>query len=152
MRSIKLHTPVLMADHIRYKSGKAKTVCVTYCLTALGIAFDSFTVTGSLDKPNYLGILNREGFSARSRRSKLSKTATIGNSRAAIRKMSDSAQDIYWVVILGDHYGDRVGSKKGGYCHAVLVNGNGEVVVDNAISQVKRDHRKIHSIHKITRA
>ena len=149
---IKLHTPVLMADHIRHKSGKVKTVCVTYCLTALGIAFDAFTVTGSLDKPNYLGILNREGFSARSRRSKLSKTATIGNSRAAIRKMSDSAQDIYWVVILGDHYGDRVGSKKGGYCHAVLINGNGEVVIDNAISQVKRDHRKIHSIHKITRA
>ena len=148
---IKLETPVLMSDHIRYKSGKVKTVCVTYCLTALGIAFDAFTVTGSLDKPNYLGILNREGFSARSRRSKLSKTATVGNSRAAIRKMSDSEQDIYWVVILGDHYGDRVGSKRGGYCHAVLVNGNGEVVIDNAISQVKRDHRKIHSIHKITR-
>jgi hypothetical protein len=142
---MQLCKPVRMPRHINHASGKAKTVCVTACLTALGIPFDGFQVTGDLGKPNYLSIANRFGFSTRSRKSKLPAKPTVGNSRQAIRKMSDGPTDIYMVVLYGNHYGKKR------YCHLVLMNGEGDVVVDTASSQVKRDHRKIFSIHKVTK-
>jgi len=141
---MQLSEPVRMSGHIRHASGKSKTVCVTACLTALGIPFDGFQVTGHLGKPNYLSIANRFGFSTRSRKSKLPAKPTVGNSRQAIKKISDPT-DIYMVVLYGNHYGKKR------YCHLVLMNGEGDVVVDTASSQVKRDHRKIFSIHKVTK-
>ena len=38
--------PVRLPEHIYHKSGEAKTVCVTACLTALGVPVDAYHYTG----------------------------------------------------------------------------------------------------------
>ena len=134
---MKLRRPHIMPDHIRHASGKSKTVCVTACLTALGIPFDGFQVTGTLCKPNYMATLNRFGLSARSRMSKMPRAKTIGQCRQAIAKLQDPAGTVYLVVLWSPSY-----------CHAILVNSQGETVVDTAPR--KADRRKIHAIHAIT--
>lgn len=131
-----LHKPVIMKDHITHASGKRKTVCVTACLTALGVPFDGFQVTGSMQKAHYLKILNKFGFSTRSRKSKMPKGLTIGACRKAIKRLDESAA--YFVVVNGS-----------GYCHAMVLDNNGETVVDT--SPRKRDKRIVHSIHAVTR-
>ena len=124
-----LKRPVILTNHIKHKSGKSKTVCVTACLTALGVPFDGFQVTGTLQKPNYLSILNRFGLSARSRKSRLPKAATIGQARKTISKLGEDA--VYFVVVRGN-----------GYCHAMLLNGCGETLVDT--DPRARDRRKVY--------
>ena len=135
MSPIQLKKPVVMKDHIIHTSGKMKSVCVTACLTALGVPFDGFSVTGTLSKTNYLSILNRFGISARSRKSRMPKNPTIGACRKAISKLAEQA--VYFVVVNGN-----------GYCHAMLLDSNGNTLVDTAPR--KRDKRKVHSIHAIT--
>lgn len=132
---MKLQTPVIMRNHITHKSGKVKTVCVTACLTALGVPFDSFSVTGTLRKANWFGILNKAGLSARSRKSKMPKSLTIGACRSAIAKLDENA--VFLVIILGTNM-----------CHAMLLDNKGRTVVDTAPRA--RDKRKVFSIHAIT--
>jgi len=132
---MKLCSPVVMQDHIRHPSGKFKTVCVTACLTAIGVPFSGFNVTGTLRKPNYLGILNRFGFTARSRKSKMPKNPTVGSCRKAIKKLDESGT-VYFVVLAG-----------ASYCHAMLMDKNGETTVDT--DPRKRDQRKVHSVHAV---
>lgn len=132
---INIQAPVIMRKHITHPSGKRKTVCVTACLTALGVPFDSFQYTGSLRTENYLSILGRHGFSTRSRKSKMPKRATIGACRKAISELTENAY--YFVIVHGK-----------GYCHALLLNNLGETVVDT--SPRNRDVRKVHSIHAVT--
>ncbi len=134
MRKPTLHRPVIMRDHIYYKSGKAKTVCVTAVLTALGVPFDSFQVTGSVQKPNSLAILRKAGFAVRSRKSKMPKKATIGACRKAISKLNESA--FYVVTVWGSNY-----------CHLMLLDSNGQTIVDTAPR--KRDKRLVHTIHAV---
>jgi hypothetical protein len=134
---IKLQQPTRLSHHIVHASGKSKTVCVTACLTALGIPVDGFNYTGTLNKPNYLSILNRFGFTARSRKSKMPKGLTIGACRKAITKLGEDV--VYFVVVRGN-----------GYCHAILLDGNGVTRVDTAPR--KLDKRKVYSIHAIARA
>lgn len=131
-----LHPPIIMDTHIVHISGKKKTVCVTACLTALGVPFDGFQVTGSLRKANYLQILNKFGFSARSRKSRMPKSLTIGVCRKAISKLTEDA--VYLVVVSGS-----------GYCHAMLLDSFGGTIVDT--DPRKRDKRKVHSIHAVTK-
>lgn len=133
---IKLKTPVIMNDHIRYPSGKCKTVCVTACLTAIGVPFDGFKVTGNMFKANYLSVLNNHGFTARSRKSKMPKSLTIGACRKAIKKLDENT--IYFVIVSGS-----------GYCHAMLLGGQGQTLVDT--DPRKADKRKIYSIHAVGR-
>jgi len=134
MKKPTLKTPVYLNDHIRHPSGKSKTVCVTACLTALGLPVESFHVTGTLSKPNYLPLINKIGLKARSRKSKMPKGLTIGACRKAIKKMGENA--VYFVVVWGS-----------GYCHAMLLDNDGSTLVDTAPR--KRDKRKLHSIHAV---
>lgn len=131
-----LQEPVRLEGHITHASGAKKTVCVTSCLTAIGVPVDGFQVTGSIQSKNYLSILNRHGFSTRSRKSKMPKGLTIGACRKAIAKLDEDA--VYFVIVMGK-----------GYCHAILLNSEGQTVVDTAPR--KRDKRKVHTIHAITR-
>lgn len=137
LKAPKLQRPVVLKEHIQQPSGKWKTVCVTACLTALGIPFDSFRVTGSLEKPNYLSIINNNRLLARSRKSYLPKGATIGKARKAIAKLDENL--VYFVIL-----------KHKGYCHAILLNGDGKTIVDT--DPRKADKRKIFSIHAIAKA
>jgi hypothetical protein len=134
MRKPRIYSPVIMDDHINYESGKAKTVCVTACLTALGVPFDSFKVTGTLAKPNKLAILRGTGYNVRSRKSKMPKGLTIGACRKAIDRLDEEA--IYLVTVNGS-----------GYCHSMLLDSNGQTIVDTAPR--RRDRRKVHSIYAV---
>lgn len=131
-----LHTTTRLNNHITHKSGKRKTVCVTACLTALGVPVNGFHVTGSTDKANWLKVLNRHGFSTRSRKSKLGKATTIGSARNAIKRMGEDA--LYLVIVWG-----------AGYCHAMVLDNAGKTIVDTAPR--KRDQRKIFSIHAVAK-
>ena len=128
-----LYTPTIMKQHIVHASGKSKTVCVTACLTALGVPFDSFQVTGDIFKAHYLKILQRHGMSARSRKSSVSKS--IGQARKDIAKLKEDAY--YFVVVRGTTY-----------CHAMLLDNKGRTIVDT--DPKTRDKRTIHSIHAVT--
>ena len=114
----RMYTPVVMKDHIRDIDGQlVKTVCVTACLTALGVPFDSIRKTGSLQKPNYLNFFNRNGLGYRSRKSYMPKNPTIGACRKAIAKMKEDA--VYFVIVHGNSY-----------CHAMVLNNDGSTLVD----------------------
>ena len=133
---MQIHQPVIMPNHIVHASGKTKTVCVTACLTAIGVPFDSFQVTGDLEKAHYLKILNKNGFKARSRKSAMPKKATIGACRKAIKKLGEDA--LFFAIVWGS-----------GYCHAILLDNEGKTIVDT--SPRAKDKRIIHSIHAVSR-
>ena len=116
---------VRMQEHIVHASGKTKTVCVTACLTALGVPFNSFKVTGDVGKAN----------SVRSRKSKM-KGLTIGKVRDSIRGLNDPIDTKYFVVVSGS-----------GYCHAMVLDRTGNTIIDT--DPRKRDKRKVYSIHAI---
>lgn len=137
MKKITLQAPLRMKGHIYHKSGKAKTVCVTACLTALGVPFENFQVTGTLAKPNFMGILNRHGIAARSRKSQLPKGATVGQARKYLKKLDEDCH--YMVVVNGATY-----------CHMMLLDSDGTTLVDTDWKKI--DKRKIHSIHAVTKA
>lgn len=133
---ITLHKTITMNDHIVHASGKMKTVCVTACLTTIGVPFNSFQITGSIITGHYLKILNKFGFSARSRKSRMPKSLSIGACRKAIKKIGEDV--VYFAVVKGSSY-----------CHAILIDNEGNTIVDTSPRQ--KDKRIIHSIHAITK-
>lgn len=136
VRAMNLKEPKMLQSHITHISGKCKTVCVTACLTAIGVPIDGFDVTGTIESRNYLRILNRHGYSTRSRLSKMPKSHTIGRCRAAIKKLNESA--VYFVIV-----------RTATMCHALLLDSQGLTVVDT--DKRKRDKRLVYSIHAITK-
>lgn len=130
-------TPTILHDHIVHKSGQVKTVCVTACLTALGVPVESFKYTGSIADNRREAILRKHGYAVRSRMSKLPSRPTMGKVRTAIKtKMNDPAGTRYLVIQRGVSY-----------CHCVLLNAQGETIVDTAPR--KRDKRKVISIKAV---
>lgn len=125
--------PVRLRDHIWHKSGEIKSVCVTACLTALGVPLNSYHYTGHANCSRRESILRRNGYCVRSRMSALGKQKTVGNARKVIRKLNDPAGTYYLVVVV-----------YGGKGHALLLNDEGQTVVDTAPR--KMDKRKIVSI------
>ncbi len=125
-------------SHIVHKSGNAKTVCVTACLTALGVPFDSFHYTGTTADSRRESILRKHGYAVRSRFSKLPKNPTIGKTRKVINKLNDPKHTFYMVIVQGS-----------GYCHCILLNDKGETVVDtDPRTKDKRRVVKIHAVFK----
>jgi len=125
-----LKRPTILPDHINHGKSR-KTVCVTACLTALGIPVDAFQVT-STDKNvcAFEGVIRRNGFALRSRKSAMPKRATVGNCRKAIAKLDDPVGTHYVVHVRG---------------HLLLLDSEGKTVVDTAPR--KRDKRGILRIH-----
>lgn len=131
-------TPTILSGHIHRKSpegaySSSKTVCVTACLTAIGIPVDRFHSTSTKKNINaYEGVIRRNGFALRSRKSAMPKGASVGACRAAIRKLNDPKGTVYLVRIYG---------------HVLLLDQNGETVVDTAPR--KRDVREVRKIHAV---
>lgn len=126
-------------DHIKHKSGEVKTVCVTACLTALGVPLDGFHYTGSVSDNRRESILRRHGYAVRSRMSKLGKNPTTGTARKAIReKMDDPKGTMYLVIVY---------SRSGAWSHAILLDQDGNTVVDTDPRKV--DRRKVWSIKAV---
>jgi len=125
-----------MKDHIEYANGKAKTVCVTTVLVALGVPFDGFKYTWNGKKNIWPEILRRAGYAVRSRASRLPRVCTVGKSRAIIAAMDDAPGTMYAVTVR-----TVAGS------HLMLLNDKGQTVVDTAPRH--RDARRIAKISAI---
>jgi len=122
MTHTRLKTEIITA------TGNSKTVCVTAVLTALGIDADSFKFTwNERTRENvWAGILRRNGFAVRSRKSQMPRRATVGSCREAIAKLNDPTGTLYVVGVA---------------CHVLLLNAEGKTVVDTAPR--KRDRRTV---------
>ena len=129
---------VRLASHIVRKKSK-KTVCVTACLTALGIDVDAFQSTSTRKNTfAYEGVIRRHGFALRSRKSLMPKRPTVGNCREAIRKLDDPAGTLYVAVL-----------RYGTVAHLVLIGADGKTLVDTAPRSVdKRRVVKISAVWK----
>ena len=122
-----------LPDHIRRSSGSHKTVCVTACLTALGIPVNAFHSTSTRKNVHaWQGVVRRNGFALRSRKSRIPRGASVGACRRAIAKLGDPAGTRYLVHV------DR---------HLLLLDSDGSTLVDTAPK--KRDRRKVLGIYAV---
>ena len=112
-----------LQDHIKHGKG-SKTVCVTTCLNFFNIPFDAYHYTSS-DKDifTYKNVLRRFGWSVRSKKSefKALKSITMTQLRINMKKSIYGNGD-YFIV-------SGCQSKK---AHLMVLNGNGETVIDTA--------------------
>jgi len=113
-------------SHIIRKNGNKKTVCVSHVLAAFGIAPDTYKNTwNARTRQNvWEGILRRNGYAVRSRKSSL--PSTVGAARAKIATLNDPAGTRYVITVKG---------------HVLLLDANGKTIVDTAPR--KRDRRTI---------
>ena len=132
-------TPTILNDHIyRGTAGTAsytscKTVCVTAVLTAIGVPVGAFQSTSTRKNVfAYEGVLRRNGFAVRSRKSSIPKNASVGGARKAIRKMNDAKGTLYMVSV------DR---------HCMLLDADGNTVVDTDPRKV--DRRRVLKIRAV---
>ena len=121
------NAPAHLTAHLTHASGRMKTVCTSAVLAHFGIAPSAYKYAGEIGTVNR--IVNRHGFSVRSRRSKLPKRCSIGQARQAIRKFSGDASERFYVGVPG---------------HAMVLNGQGETVVDT--DPRTRDRRQVTRI------
>lgn len=128
----------ILPDHITHASGERKSVCVTACLTALGVPVERFHYTGGTGDNRRAVILRRFGYKVRSRMSRLGRNATTGRARVAIRKMQDPAGTVYMVCQLGT-------ARNSG--HMILIDATGKTIVDTAPRKI--DKRRVFSIHAV---
>jgi hypothetical protein len=129
---------IILENHTHRKTtvgvySSSKTVCVTACLTAIGIDLNAFHSTSTAKNIDaYEGVIMRNGFALRSRKSSMPKGASVGACRKAIQKLDDPRGTLYLVRIAA---------------HVLLLDASGETVVDTAPRQ--RDRRAIMKIHAI---
>ena len=124
---------IRLDDHIRRPSGNSKTVCVTACLTALGIPLGAFHSTST--KGNvlaYEGVIRRNGFALRSRLSSVPKGASVGKARLSLCKLGLPEGSFFVVLVRG---------------HLILLDRNGQTVIDT--DPRTRDSRKIIRVHAV---
>ena len=112
-----------LEDHINHNKG-TKTVCVTTCLNFFNIPFDSYHYTSS-DRNiyTYKNVLRRFGWSVRSRKSefKALKPITMTQLRRNMKKSEYTENDFF--IVSG--YQSKC-------AHLMVLNGNGETVIDTA--------------------
>jgi len=125
---------IVLPEHIFRPSGSCKTICVTAVLTSLGIPVGAFKSTST--KRNvcaYEGVIRRNGFALRSRKSSIPKGATVGSIRKTIaQKFTDPLGTRYVVLVRG---------------HLLMLDDCGKTIVDT--SPRVRDHRAIVRIHAV---
>ena len=121
-----------LSDHLTHASGRRKTVCTSAVLAHFGIAPSSYRYAEN--RKTVCSVLRRNGWSVRSRMSKLPKGCTIGQARKAIAKFSGKDSERFYVSVPG---------------HAMLLDGKGRTVVDTAPR--KRDRRRVLAITIVER-
>ena len=116
----------VLSDHVKYGKG-TKTVCVSACLSYLGISPDTYSYTSSdRNIEAYVGVLRRNGYAVRSRATefKLKKYAsTLTEVRTNIKKSNYGKDDLFLI--------SGIQRKK---AHLMLFNGLGQVIIDTAPS------------------
>ena len=112
-----------LLDHINHNKG-TKTVCVTTCLNFFNVPFDAYHSTSS-DKNlhTYINVLRRFGWSVRSKKSefKALKFITMTELRRNMKKSKYTENDFF--IVAG--YQRKEG-------HLMVLNGNGDKVIDTA--------------------
>jgi len=112
-----------LLDHINHNKG-SKTVCVTTCLNFFNVPFDAYHYTSS-DKhiTTYINVLRRFGWSVRSKKSefKALKPITMTQLRRNMKKSEYTDSDFF--IVSG--YQSKC-------AHLMVLNGNGETVIDTA--------------------
>ncbi len=112
-----------LLDHINHNKG-TKTVCVTTCLNFFNVPFDAYHYTSS-DKNlhTYINVLRRFGWSVRSKKSefKALKFITMTELRRNMKKSKYTENDFF--IVAG--YQRKEG-------HLMVLNGNGDKVIDTA--------------------
>lgn len=120
-------------DHITHASGRMKTVCTSTVLGYLGIPVTAYKYGGHREEFN--GILNRNGFGARSRNSKVfRKGRTMGAVRKAIAGLNEPAG--CWFTVRVER-------------HILLVDHTGKTVVDT--DPRRFDRRKVKHVDIVRR-
>ena len=112
-----------LQNHINHSKG-TKTVCVTTCLNFFNIPFDAYHYTSSdRDIFTYKNVLRRFGWSVRSKKSeyKALKSITMTQLR---RNMKNSIYTVSDFFIVSGYQSRKA--------HLMVLNGNGETVIDTA--------------------
>jgi len=124
----------ILNDHIVTESGNFKGVCVSAVLSYFGITPDQYKYTWSKKVGNnYHNILRRFGYSVRSRNSVFSKAKTVSQIKKAIKKYADIYDNVSYMVVVKNH--------------VLLLNSNGQTVVDT--SPRKMDRRKVLKVSAV---
>jgi len=122
-----------LSDHITHGSGRKKTVCVSSCLSFFGIKPHQYQYTCGWES-----ILRRHGYSVRSRASELKMSkgrTTMSQLRTNLRRSSYGSHD--WFAVIGAQQKSA---------HLMVLNGNGETVIDTA----KGKKWKVYKVAKVT--
>jgi len=125
----------ILADHVRTGGGNFNGVCVSACLSYLGIKPNSYKFTWSKRTGNdsALAIMRRFGYAVRSRKTAFKKATTVSALKKAIKGYTDLSDNVYYYV-----------GVKG---HALLLDGNGNVLVDTDPRQ--RDRRRVFKVKAV---
>ena len=125
----------ILSDHIRTGGGNFNGVCVSACLSYLGILPNEYKYTWSKRTRNNVvsGIMRRFGYCVRSRKSAFKKCSTMGKLKKSIAKYNDVQDNVlYYVHVTG---------------HVLLLDKNGKVLVDT--SPRKNDRRKVWDVKAV---
>lgn len=124
-----------LTNHQYFKSGNAKTVCVSTVLDAFGIRPHQYRYAWSAKRGNIFdSILRRFGWSVR----KLNKFT--GKTVGAIRNEFGGAEGEYFIIWV---------TKKCGYSHLILLDSHGKTITDT--NPRKRDRRRVVQVWKVKR-
>ena len=125
----------ILADHVRTGGGNFNGVCVSACLSYLGIKPNQYKFTWSKRTGNdsALAIMRRFGYAVRSRKTAFKKATTVSALKKAIKGYTDLSDNVYYYV-----------GVKG---HALLLDGNGNVLVDTDPRQ--RDRRRVFKVKAV---
>ena len=123
---------ISLDDHIIHASGRKKTVCTSAVIGYFGIPSSTYHYSGHSE--DLIRILNRNGWSVRSRKSHLgvkprsSSYPTLNQARRSIRELGESG-----------HYALTV--TKGKQRHLILLDSQADVIVDTAESMTAKGCR-----------
>ena len=125
----------ILADHVRTDGGNFNGVCVSACLSYLGIKPNQYKFTWSKRTGNdsALAIMRRFGYAVRSRKTAFKKATTVSALKKAIKGYTDLSENVYYYV-----------GVKG---HVLLLDSNGNVLVDTDPRQ--RDRRKVFKVKAV---
>ena len=122
-----------VSRHIWYQGGKqGKTVCTSHAMAYFGICASGYKYSAYM--PQMTALLRKNGWSARSRKSKLRKGESVGAARKLIAQHT-------WGDPPGTSYLVGVPS------HVLVINYDGETVVDT--DPRVRDRRKVSHIYAV---
>ncbi len=125
----------ILADHVRTGGGNFNGVCVSACLSYLGINPNQYKFTWSKRTGNdsALAIMRRFGYAVRSRKTAFKKATTVSALKKAIKGYTDLSDNVYYYVHVAGH--------------VLLLDSNGNVLVDTDPRQ--RDRRRVLGVKAV---